>query len=267
MKASVLISQLKALREKWEPGPAIGIHSHSRWQGPAEIPIDHETWRVFQCNSVLELREKLSDESATPLVLITPLSQTAIGNDVRARLFKERVFPVDLWRSLAERYKARDVDPLLKQSSVLADAALDALGNTDPPIAASGVLTAELVWQVILENRLGLKTAKPDVLDFLPWIATDGSAERWQSLGPDLQKELAAWLALSLGELGPVLTRTLADGYGTDAIAVGFVLGALNSPVAADPRALGRLERFTGNHALPNPLALQWNEASEGRSC
>ena len=211
MKESVLISQIKSIRSKWEPGPAIGVHSQSRWQGPTEIRVDQEKWRVAQCDSVLELRERLSEESASPLILITTLDTGVVGNDVRARLFKQQLLPVDPWNSLAERYKARQVDPMLRQSTALADATLDALGSLDPPIAASGVLTAELVWQVVLENRLGLKTAKPDVLDFLPWLASEGAAGKWEALGAELQKQLALWL-LSMGDLGPILIRHFLMG-------------------------------------------------------
>jgi hypothetical protein len=262
MKESVLISQLKSLRAKWEPGPAIGVHSQSRWQGPSEIRLDDEKWRVAQCDSVLELRQRLAEESSVPLVLITSLPTAAVGDDVRARLFKQRLVDVDPWNSLAERYKARQVDPVLRQSPALADVVLEALGTTEPPIAASGILTPELVWQVVLQNRLGLNNAKPDLLDFLPWIAGEGAVAKWESLGEPLQKQLADWLALSLGEMGAILIRTLQDGYGPDAIAAGFALGALTG-AGADSRAMGRLERLTGGRPLSANQIRQWNEISE----
>ena len=262
MKESVLISQLKSIRGKWEPGPAIGMQSQSRWQGSNEIRLDSELWRVAQCDSVLEMRQRLSEESTAPLVLVTPLPTTAIGDDVRARLFRQQLLAVDPWNGLAERFKARQVDPVLRQSTALADAALDALGTSEPPVAASGVLTPELVWQVILQNRMGLKTAKPDLLEFLPWVASGGAAAKWEALGDALKRPLGPWLSLSLGDLGGILVRTLADGFGQDALAVGFALGALTGH-GADPRALGRLERFTGNQPLANVQARQWNEAAE----
>jgi len=262
MKESVLISQLKSIRGKWEPGPAIGVQSQSRWQGSNEIRLDSELWRVAQCDSVLEIRQILSEESTAPLVLVTPLPTTAIGDDVRARLFRQQLLPVDPWNGLAERFKARQVDPVLRQATALADAALEALGTSEAPVAASGVLTPELVWQVILQNRMGLKTAKPDLLEFLPWVASDGAAAKWEALGDALRGPLGPWLSLSLGDLGGILVRVLADGFGQDALAVGFALGALTGH-GADPRALGRLERFTGNQPLSNVHARQWNEAAE----
>jgi len=262
MKESVLISWLKPIREKWRPGPAIGVHSQSRWQGSDKVRIENEMWPVTQCNSVLEIRQHLSDHAGGPMILITSLSTEQVGVDVRARLFKEKLLTVDTWTGLAERFKARQVDPVLRQSTALADAVLDALGNSEPPVAASGVLTLELIWQVILQNRMGLKTAKPDLLEFLPWMASGEAAARWQALGETIRGQLGQWLSSSLGELAPVLGRTLSDGFGQDALAVGFALGALTGQ-GADPRALGRLERFTGNQPLSNHQARQWNEAAE----
>ena len=262
MKESVLISQLRSIRGKWEPGPAIGVQSQSRWQGSEKIQLDGEAWRVAQCDSVLEMQQQLSEQVNSPLVLVTALPTTAIGDDVRARLFRQQLLPVDPWSGLAERFKARQVDPVLRQTTVLADAALEALGTSEHPVAASGLLTAELVWQVILQNRLGLKTGKPDLLEFLPWVASDGAGVKWDALGGVLQGLAGRWLAGSLGDLAGILLRTLVDGHGQDALAVGFALGALTSD-SADPRALGRLERFTGNQALATPSARQWNEAAE----
>src|SRR5437660_221343 len=127
MKESILLSQIESIRPKWEPGQAIGVHSQNRWQGGDQISVGQEMWRVAQCDSVLELRQQLAADSNTPLVLITPLPTNAIGDDVRARLFKQQLLPVDPWNSLAERFKARQVDPVLRQSTTLADAALEAL--------------------------------------------------------------------------------------------------------------------------------------------
>ena len=262
MKESVLLSQIEAVRPKREPGQAVGVHSQSRWQGRDRIPVGQETWRVAQCDSVLELRQRLSEEVDSPLVLITSLPTTEIGDDVRARLFKQQLLPVDSWNSLADRFKARQVDPALRQSTALADAALDALGNAEAPVVPSGVLTAEAVWQVVLQHRLGLSPARPDLLDFLPWVSSEGAAVKWQSLGSALQSQLAAWLSLTLGDLGPILIRSLLDGHGPDAIAVGLALGALTSN-RNDSRAMGRLERFTGNQPLNSTLAQLWNQAAE----
>lgn len=263
MKESVLLTQIEKVRSRREPGQAIGVHSQSRWHGLDQILVGQEPWRVAQCDSVLELRQRLAEETDIPLVLITSLPTAEIGDDVRARLFKQQLLPVDSWNALAEKFKARQVDPALKQSSALADAALDALGDSDAPVVPSGMLTAEAVWQVVLQHRLGLSPARPDLLDFLPWVASEGAAAKWQSLGSELQKQLAAWLSLTLGDLGPILIHSLSDGYASDAIAVGLALGALAGS-RGDSKVMGRLEeRFIGNQAWSPALAQHWNQAAE----
>jgi hypothetical protein len=262
VKESVLLSQIDSVKSKLSEGQALGVHSQTRWQGKEELRIGTEAWRVAQCDSVLELRQRLSEQSATRLVLITTLSTNAVGDDVRARLYKEQLLIVDPWNSLAERFKARQVDPTLRQSPALADAALDALGDADAPVAASGILTAELVWQVVLTKRLGLQSARPDPLDFIPWMTLDGSEARWKGLGFALQAQLASWLPLSLGDLCPVLIQSLSDGFGPDALAVGLALGALAGN-SADSRAMGRLERYTGNRPIAAGLVQQWNQVAE----
>jgi hypothetical protein len=100
-------------------------------------------------------------------------------------------------------------------------------------------------------------------------MISKGAAVRWQGLGTALQGRLSAWLGLSLGELGSVLIRSLGSGHGPDAIAIGLALGSLgerpsdSKAQVAISLAQGRLERFTGNQALPASLARQWNEAAE----
>ena len=72
---------------------------------------------------------------------------------------------------------------------------------------------------------------------------------------------ISSWLSLLLGELGAILVRSFSDGHGPDAIAVGLALGAL-AGATSDSRAMGRLERFTGNQPLSASLAQRRNEAA-----
>ena len=269
MNESLLISQIDPLRTKTKPGEAIGIFSMSRWQGRDTVTVAQQSWRVAQCDSVLELRERLSEEPGGLIVLVTPLSTNDIGDDVRARLYKQRLLTVDPWTLLAARFKARQVDPALRVQPELADAALDALGQNEPLPSASGVLTPEAVWEVVVRHRLGLASARPDLQSFLEWLVTDTAALRWQSLDEALRGRLRGWFVSALGQLGDVLLRSLESGHGSEALALGLALGALRSE-PTDPQARvtlglvqGRLERFTGNLPVDSTLTRQWNDASE----
>ena len=269
MTESLLISQVEPLRSKVKASEAIGIFSVSRWQGPETLTISQETWRVAQCDSVLELREQLAEEGGAPLIVVTPLATTEVGDDVRARLYKQRLLTVDPWTLLMARFKARQVDPALRLQSELAEVALDALGQTEPLPAASGVLMPESVWQIVVRHWLNLDSARPDLQAFLEWMATDTTTPRWQSLDPTLRERLRAWFGLNLGEMGALLLQSLDTGYGSETLALGLALGALRvEPADAQSRvtlgaAQGRLERYTGNQRLNAKLIRQWSEASE----
>jgi hypothetical protein len=269
MNESLLISQVEPIRSKAKPGEVIGVSSTSRWQGPGAVTIAQDTWRVVQCDSVLELRERLSEEGGPPLIVVTSLDTSEVGDDVRARLYKQRLLTVDPWTLLAVRFKARQIDPTLRLQRELADAVMEALGQAEPLPAASGVLTPEAAWQVVVRNRLGLDSARPDLQGFLEWLATDGTAMRWLSLDEPLRGHLRAWFALGLSEMGEVLLRSLEAGHGSEALALGLALGAFRvEPTDAQARvalgtAQGRLERYTGNQPLSTALIRRWNEASE----
>src|SRR6266568_3135753 len=241
MTESFLISQVEPLRSKAKQGEVIGIFSASRWQGGATVAFARETWRVAQCDSVLELRERLSEDASSLLVVVTPLAITEVGEDVRARLYKQRLFTVDSWTLLTARFKARQVDPSLRLQPELAEAALEALEQSDPLPVPSGVLTAEAVWQVVVRHRLGLENARPDVQEFLEWLAAGSAVTKWQSLEEKLRGQLRAWFVLNLGEIAALLTQSLELGAGAEALALGLVLGALRQdPADAQSRvALG----------------------------
>ena len=268
MIESLLISQVEPLRSKVKPSEVIGIFSTSRWQGGETVAVAQETWRVAQCDSELALRERLSEDASSPLIVVTPLAITEVGDDVRARLYKQRLFTVDPWTLLMARFKARLVDPALRLQPELAEAALEALEQSAPNPAPSGVLTPDAVWQVVVSQRLGLENARPDVQELLEWLATDSASARWQSLDETLRRSLRAWFMLNLGEIAALLIQSMESGFGTEALALGLALGALRQePTDAQSRvalgtAQGRLERYTGNQPISSTLIRQWNEAS-----
>ena len=122
---SLIVPPWRAAREKSSPA-AIGVHSETRWQGPAEVSLDGVLVPVAQCDSVLAAREQLAARKADWLVVVTPLEITDLGADVQARLFRHRLFRVERWDLLRARFNARSVDASLLGKSALADAAVEA---------------------------------------------------------------------------------------------------------------------------------------------
>jgi hypothetical protein len=269
MTEALLLAQIKTFGSRRKAGEALAIQGTSRWQGREEISFEGEPWKVAQCDSPLQIRERLSSAAGQPLVIVTGLSTQDVGEDVRARICKGRVLPVEAWDALAERFHARSIEASLRGKDKLAEAALEALGTTEPRPAPSGVVTAEVVWDLVLPARLGLPSARPDVLQFLEWMVKPKSAEQWRDLGPELQAAVTEWLRLPVGEVISLLRACLESEDGGDALAIGIALGTLLAE-PADPEArvaLGaarvRLERFVGNQRLELPFAKQWRDGAE----
>jgi hypothetical protein len=149
---SLVAPQLRAALQKGSAPAAIGIHSETRWQGPVEITLDSVRLPVAQCDSVLAAREQLAAMGSDWLAIVTPLELTELGADVEARLLRHRLFRVEPWDLLRTRFNARTFDASLLGKAALAEAAVEALGATNPDPAPAGVLTAESVWRVVIEN-------------------------------------------------------------------------------------------------------------------
>src|ERR1035438_7337239 len=157
---SLIAPRWRAAREKGSAPAAIGVHSETRWQGPAEVTLDTVQVPVAQCDSVLAAREQLAVRGSNWFVLVTPLELTDLGADVEARLLRHRLLRAEPWDLLRSRFNARTFDGSLLGKAALADAAVEALGATNPDPAPAGVLTAESVWRVVIGNRLGVDGAR-----------------------------------------------------------------------------------------------------------
>ncbi|MEK7750962.1 MAG: BREX-2 system phosphatase PglZ [Acidobacteriota bacterium] len=269
MTEALLVSQVAALLKRAKPGDVIGIHSRSRWDGAETIAVESQAVRVAQCDSVLQIREVLSTTDQQPLVIVTALETPLLGDDVRARLYRQQLHGLDPWELLRARFRAKAIDPAVLPKTALANAALEALGSEEPPPAASGILTADAIWQVVLERRLVLRGPRPDARALLEWFQDRASSARYEALSEELMGLLRQWLEASLGGALDPLLGCLESGQGEEALAVGLALGVLRqdggTPEArlALGLATGRLERFTGHRTLTPEAARVWNEAAE----
>ena len=266
---SLIAPRWRAAREKGSAPAAIGVHSETRWQGPAEITLDSVRVPVAQCDSVLAAREQLASRGPNWFVLVTPLELTDLGADVEARLLRHRLLRVEPWDLLRSRFNARTFDGSLLGKAALADAAVEALGATNPDPAPAGVLTAESVWRVVIGNRLGVDEARPDARKWLEWAQDATACARWRALGDELKGLLVDWMAGSLGDWAIALAGCLDSGYGQQAMALGIALGVLRQERQdAQERvvlaqASGRLEQYAGGRTISAQAQRVWNEAAE----
>ena len=174
-------AQVKSIRDRYPDARAIGIGLPAlddAETAPSALRIGSEELPVARCGSVLALRERLVDLPAAgpPLVVLTDLPATELGEDVRARLAHRKLFSIEAWQLVKERFKAQYVDPrLADRHEWAARALLDAEPETGYSPAPSGFLDAETAWRRLFEALAGIPRGERDPEALLAW-ALDGDA-------------------------------------------------------------------------------------------
>jgi hypothetical protein len=253
MTGALLEATVKqALERRKNPHLAIGIHSAT----PPDSELVQDL-RVAWCRSMLEMREQLSAGEPGKLVIVTPIEELA--DDLRSRLYKRSLLPIDTWKVLLQSYGARDVEGRLKADRILGEALLRYPAVPVP----GGLITEEIAWQVIGREVFDLGV-RPDAVDLLQWVHTKAQ-DRFDTASPELRERLSAWLMRTSGPIAGTLFAVAAAGHSRDAVAIGLALRALLAD-AANPelaQALVRVERYTANRSLSREIAEVWAAAAE----
>ena len=134
----------------------IGLHAPGSWAGDAVLEADDRRFAVLRADTVLAVRQALdeAERRREPTVLLTPLGQDQLGQDVVARLARSRLFSVNPWDAVQALFGARRLDPALREQC-LARALLEHVppGGRYPPVPA-GVLDAATAWRAVLHHGL-----------------------------------------------------------------------------------------------------------------
>ena len=80
-------AQVTAIRKKAPDAKILGLRAMQRWDGPGKFELAGTNHRILQGNSELQIRELLAERSSAgePLVLLTPLQESDLGEDLVAR--------------------------------------------------------------------------------------------------------------------------------------------------------------------------------------
>ena len=264
-------AQVKSVREDCPDARAIGIGlpALDESAAPSALRIGAEELPVVRCRSVLALRERLVDLPATgpPLVVLTDLPPTELGDDLRARLARRRLFSIDAWQLVKERFKARHVDPrLVEPHAWAAQALLDAEPEAGYHPAPSGFLDAETAWRGLFEGLLGIPRGERDPETLLAWALDDEPVQRLAALAPTVRDGLAAAAGDSAGRAARAILAC-AGRLGRRAVSVGLVARVLfdtgESGNERAAKARGKLEALLELDDLDAALARAWTDAAE----
>ena len=265
-------AQVHSIREQYPDARVIGIGLPALDDAatePAALRIGSEELPVAPCRSVLALRERLVDlpTDGPPLVVLTDLPPTDLGEDVLARLARRKLFSIEAWQLVKERFKAQYVDPrLADRHEWAARALLDAEPETGYSPAPSGFLDAETAWRRLFEALAGIPRGERDPEALLAWALDGDAVQTLDALPEAVRTGLAVAAEDSAGRTARAILEC-AGRLGRRAVSVGLVARVLfQADGKGDERAArarGKLEALLGLHDLDAALAGGWTAAAE----
>jgi hypothetical protein len=269
MTTAPTYSQIKArvtgIRSKHASADVIAIHSEGQWTGPRELQ-NGDDLIIEQCDSPLAIRIALrgARPPGSTLVVLTRLSDSEIGEEIRLRLAKRTVFHLDRWQVLRELFQAQEVEPRIVREAWMVDSLIEAAGQVECPPAPGGFLDLETAWSLLLAQRLGLSVARPDLAAILRWSLDTSNIERYRNLPEAFRTAAAEWLVQVAGitaqpVLGCLLSKT------PEPLPIGLAAQVIYDARAAGKleKALGRFEeRYLGGASLSPADVDRWSAAA-----
>lgn len=242
----------------------VGVRGEANWTGDAEVTIEDQRWCLAPCRTRLEISARLVSAGDKRLVLVTPLDDAELGQDVLARLARQRLYEVNPWELVKARFSAQSVDPRVMKPW-LADLLLSSAERM--PAVPGGWLDADTAWQIAFSQALGLDYASPDAVALLHWSMDPTNASRIDLVPDEAREGLIERLGITLGPAAIPLTEALRSGHANELLPLGLVCEVLYPPGSTrkvsglDP-VVARLESSLGNHTLTRHEGLAWQKAA-----
>ena len=259
---SQIKAQVAAIRKTDERAQVFGIRSQGRWEGEGRSTDGEEVYRIIQCDSPLQIRmalQELADDVAAT-VIVTNLPDEQIGQDIRVRLARRKLYPIKAWQIVKTLFQAKHVDPRLTKHSWIADALMEMAPPAGYPPVPSGVLDAETAWDLLLTRRLGMPAGGPDLVALLKWSMAADNVQRWRDAREELRTAAQDWISQYAGPAGTAVLRCAAVNDSPDALPIGLALDVIFNDEAQGQldRAAGRMEGLTGTPELTEALGRRW---------
>ncbi len=259
-------AQLQAIQKKYPNERVIAIRIESGLDKISELSVDTRIYKVCFCDSSLQIRESLINfnGSTDSLVILTTLDTNQLEHDIVARLARRKVFPLDPWGILLEIFQAREVSPRLLKQKWMAELLLTDIPLEGYPTTPSGVLDEETVWKIVLVEKFGMRTARPDINDLLIWSLENEKLEDFSGFSEEVISGTEEWVRNSAGDISRLFFASVKNGYGHLMTSLGLVSEVIvnGQELPELTQSAVRLERYFSNQPLSNRDLLELGKAS-----
>ena len=272
------INQIKAqvaatIRQSNLKSKFIGIRISGQWVGETVQTDGDSTLCIHVCKSPLAMRLVMRDaekdhERATEniYVILTPLENADLDDDILMRLAKRKLFSIDPWEVVKSLFQATVIDPRLRKERWIADYLIDWNTSEGYTPVSNGFLNADIVWAILLERGLVITDVSPDLPYLLKWSIDSNNIARLKNAAPNFQKAAIAYITELVGHSAQYILGCACQTERNDLVALGLVFGVLFHPKATGKldKAIGKIEEryFQGEILTPN-LGSTWQAAAQ----
>jgi hypothetical protein len=262
-------AQVSAIKR--QPGHAdarvFGIHSTVGYAGESRVTHGSDLFEIVQCDSELSMRAALqdTDDDVAAKVLVTGLSTDQLSTDVRVRLARRKLYPIKKWQIVRELFQARKLDPRIVDQHWIAESLLDLAPADNYPPVPGGVLDAETVWGILLEQKIGLPIVRPDLISLLKWSMESHNVRRYCSQSEEFKTAACVWLSQSSGVATAAVLSCLEKAQQPIPLTIGLALAVTSHSEARTDLKLSQVrieERYVGQNKLTETVAEQWARAA-----
>lgn len=254
-------AHVEALSERCPDAIAFALKVTSQWTGPETLSIRGRSHRIFASNSELALREAVvdADRNQVPVVLLTAREDNDLGEDLRARLARRRVLPLSSSEMFRHLFRAKDIEPRLRNQLWLAELLVEAAPPDGYPPVPGGRLDEDTAIEAFFRRVMGFPTGRPDLAQVLEWSREPAHAARLRGLSPVAMTRFESWLARTAGSTVSLVLSVMNSSQPISPIALGLITGIVfrkDSPTAL-ATAQGRLEVYFGGRIPSAAEAVQ----------
>lgn len=267
--SSLLAAGVSRARARYPSARVIGFQVAPGWNAGPELRAGEETLEVISCTSELEIRTRLveAERSGALRVLLTSCPAKDLGTDVLARLAGRRLYTLNPWESLLERFGVRTLDPRLRSFEWLPGRLLEIATVREVALPAGGVLDLDTTWKALL-SAVGFASPAPDLQELLEWSRAPGVVGDFLELPRPILEAHVARLKESGGAGGEAVLAAVLAGHGADAAPAALLCEVLLGEGAGeDPRrerVLGRFEAtILGGWHLTRAAGQHWLQQAE----
>lgn len=195
----------------------------SSWQGPPVVDSQVGPVRVVAVPSVLAAHAATVDHRDGLLVLVTPLEIGELGQELRARAWRNRVQRPSPWDAVRALFRVDAIDPSLRGRDWMVEQLVAMAPSNGYPQPVSQVLDLATAWEHVLRG-LGL-SSRPSGRDLLVWSTTSQAVGAVDRLDAAARTAIGRHLDAVVSPAGSVLVGLAGAGPG--AVVLGLVAEAL----------------------------------------